>query len=340
MEDPSPGDATDGRSAEAHGRPIIHPVSVDELSVSTWAWVGLVVFIVAVLLVDLLVLHRDAHVIAFREAAITSAVFVGLALAFGLVVLWYLGTEAAAAYYAGFVVEKSLSIDNVFVWAVIFGFFATPPEFQHRVLFYGVFGALVLRLVFILAGAALLERFDWTVFVFGTLLVVTGIQLARHRGGHGIDPERNRVLRLARRVIPSTDEYDGQRFTVVRAGRRVATPLLFVLIAVELTDLLFAVDSVPAILAITTNTWIVFAANAFALIGLRALYFLLAGLVARFRLLDVGLAVLLVWVGAKLYYQGLTDEKVPIAISLPVIVVIVGTAIAASLLTTRRSADG
>ncbi len=249
--------------------------------------------------------------------------------------LAYLGSEASATYYAGFIVEKSLSIDNVFVWAVIFAFFAVPPQFQHRILFWGVFGALVLRAIFIVAGAALLERFDWMVFVFGTLLVVTGVQLVRHRGHQAIDLERNRLLRLYRRVVPTTDELHGTRFVVRQAGRWVATPLLIVLVAVELTDLVFAIDSVPAILAITTNTWIVFAANAFALIGLRALYFLLAGLVHRFRFLDVGLAVLLVWVGAKMYYQGLTDDKVPIGISLPVIALVIGVAIVASLLSTR-----
>ena len=316
------------------------PSAVDGLAVSTWAWVLLAAFIVAVLLVDLLVVHRDAHAIGFREAAISSAVYLAIGLGFGLAVLAYLGGEAAATYYAGFVVEKSLSVDNVFVWAVIFGFFAVPPQFQHLILFWGVFGALVLRAVFIVAGAALLERFDWMVFVFGTLLVVTGVQLARHRGHQAIDLERNRVLRLFRRVVPTTDEYHGTRFVVRTAAGLVATPLLVVLVAVELTDVVFAIDSVPAILAITTNTWIVFAANAFALIGLRALYFLLAGLVQRFRYLDLGLAALLVWVGAKMYFQGMTDEKVPIAVSLPVIVLVVGVAVAASLLATRGPGGG
>ena len=315
--------------------PLAEVVSpVDDLSVSLWAWIGLLGFIAFVLAVDLFVLHRDAHVIAFREAAITSTVFVALGLLFGLVVLAYLGSEAAGAYYAGFVVEKSLSIDNVFVWAVIFGFFATPTEYQHRVLFYGIFGALVLRAIFIFAGAALLERFDWMIFVFAAILVFTGVQLVRHRGKH-FDPESNRMMRLARRLIPSTDKYHGQKFFVVEAGKRVATPLLFVLIAVEITDVVFAIDSVPAILAITTNTWIVFAANAFALLGLRALYFLLAGLVRRFKYLDFGLALLLVWVGAKMFYQGFTDEKVPIALSLPIIIVIVATTVVVSLIVTR-----
>jgi tellurite resistance protein TerC len=310
--------------------------AVDNLPVSTWAWVGVIAFIAVVLLFDLFVLHRDAHVIEFREAAISSAVYVTIGLAFGLVVWWYLGSEASAVYYAGFVVEKSLSVDNVFVWAVIFAYFATPPQFQHRVLFWGVFGALILRAIFIVVGAELLDRFDWMVFIFGTILLITGVQLARHRGSAKLDLEKSRVMRAARRLVPATDEYHGHRFRIKQAGKWVATPLFFVLVAVEFTDLIFAIDSVPAILAITTNTWIVFAANAFALIGLRALYFLLAGLVRRFKYLDIGLAILLVWVGAKMYYQGFTDDKVPIAISLPTIVLIVGTAIAISLWTTRN----
>jgi len=309
--------------------------SVDALAASPLAWGLLVAFIVAVLLLDLFVVHRDAHVIGFREAAISSTVYVALGLGFGLVVWAYMGAEASATYYAGFLIEKSLSVDNVFVWAVIFSFFATPPKFQHRVLFWGVFGALVLRAVFIVVGAALLERFDWMVFLFGALLLVTAVQLARHRGAHAIDLERNRVMRWVRRRLPTTSEYHGQRFWIRQAGRWVATPLLLVLVAVELTDLVFAIDSVPAILALTTNTFIVFAANAFALLGLRALYFLLAGLVARFAYLDLGLAVMLGWVAAKMFYQGITDEKVPIAISLPVIAIVLATSIGASLWASR-----
>lgn len=308
---------------------------VDDLAVSPLAWALLILAIAVVLVIDLFVVHREAHVIEFREAAISSSVYVTLGLVFGLVVWAYLGAEASGAYFAGFVVEKSLSVDNVFVWAVVFSYFATPARLQHRVLFWGVFGALLLRAIFIVAGAALLERFDWMVFVFGAVLVVTGVQLLRHRGEQKIDLDNSRVMRLARRAIPSTREYHGQRFWIRQAGRWVATPLLFVLIAVELTDLVFAVDSVPAILAITTNTWIVFAANAFALLGLRALYFLLAGLVRRFVYLDLGLAILLLWVATKMFYQGATDAKVPIALSLGVITAIVTAAVAASLVKTR-----
>ena len=308
---------------------------VDNIPVSPLAWVLLVAFVLAILLVDLLVVHREAKVIPFRDAAVSSAVYMAIGLAFGLVVWAYMGGQASAVYYGGFVLEKSLSIDNVFVWAVIFSYFATPPQYQHRVLFWGVFGALVLRAAFIFAGAALLENLDWMVFVFGTILVVTGAQLARHRGEHGIDLEHSRVMRMVRRTVATTDRYEGKRFFVRDNAKWVATPLALVLVAVELTDVVFAIDSVPAILALTTNTYIVFAANAFALLGLRAVYFLLAGLKDRFVYLDIGLAVLLVYVGAKMYYQGFTDGKIPIGVSLPVIAGVIGGAILASWLKTR-----
>jgi tellurite resistance protein TerC len=305
---------------------------MDDLSVSPLAWIGLLACVLVVVLVDLLAVNRDAREVSVRQAAVASAVYLALGLGFGAVVWAYLDGEAAAAYYAGFLVEKSLSMDNVFVWAVIFRVLGTPPQYQRRVLFWGVLGTLTMRAVLIVAGAALLERFEWMVLVLATLLLVTGAQLARHRGRpRAIELERNPVMRLARR-LPLTDRYHGARFLVREGGRRVATPVLLALVAVETTDLIFAIDSVPAILAITTNTWIVFAANAFALLGLRALYFLLAGLVRRFAYLDLGLAAVLGWVAAKMYYEGLTDEKVPVALSLAVIAAILGTALALSWL--------
>ncbi|MDX6594080.1 MAG: tellurite resistance protein TerC [Gaiellales bacterium] len=309
------------------------------MDASPAAWIALAAFLAAVLLIDLLVVHRETHVIRFRQAMAVSGVYLAIGLGFGAVVWLTYGNEAAAAYYAGFIVEKSLSIDNVFVWAVIFRYFDTPAEYQRRVLFWGVFGALVMRALFILAGAALLERFDWMVFVFGTVLCASAVQLIRHRGSHGtVDLDRNPFLRLVRRVVPVSGGYRGARLVVREGGRRVATPLLLALLAVEFSDVIFAVDSVPAILAITTNTWIVFAANAFALMGLRALYFVLAELVRRFVHLDIGLALALAWVAGKMYYQGLTDEKIPASVSLAVIAVIIGSSVALSWWRTRGPA--
>jgi TerC family integral membrane protein len=307
-----------------------------EVDASPAAWITLAAFLAAVLLIDLLVVHREVHIIRFGQAVAVSAVYLAIGLGFGAVVwIWY-GNEAAAAYYAGFIVEKSLSIDNVFVWAVIFRYFDTPAEYQRRVLFWGVFGALAMRAAFIIAGAALLERFDWMVFVFGTVLCASAVQLIRHRDSHGsIDLDRNPFLRLVQRLVPVSHAYDGGRFVVRQAGRRLATPLLLALLAVEFSDVIFAVDSVPAILAITTNTWIVFAANAFALVGLRALYFVLAALVRRFAYLDLGLALALAWVAGKMYYQGITGEKIPPSVTLAVIAVIIVTAVALSWWRTR-----
>ena len=311
--------------------------SIDEFTVSPLAWAGLVALVLVVVLVDLRVVNRDVREPSFRQAAIASAFYITLGLVFGAVVWAYLGGDAAAAYYAGFFVEKSLAVDNVFVWAVIFRALGTPSRYQRRVLFWGVLGALTMRALFIIAGAALLERFEWMTFVLGAVLLVTGVRLARHRGRpRTIDVSRNPVMRLARR-FPLTDRYHGARFVVREGGHLVATPLLLALVAVETADLIFAIDSVPAILAVTTNTWLVFAANAFALLGLRAMYFMLAGLVHRMAYLDVGLAFVLAWVGAKLFYEGLTDEKVPVALSLAVIATILG---AATALSWRRGGIG
>jgi tellurite resistance protein TerC len=221
----------------------------------------------------------DAKEISFREAAILSAFWVALALLFGIFVWIWAGPTTAGEYYAGYVIEKALSVDNVFVFALIFGYFAVPVQYQYRVLFWGVLGALVLRVVFILIGAELLETYDWMVYLFGAFLIYTGIRMARH-SNQEVHPERNPVLRLLRRVLPMTDGYRGQKLLVRERGKLMATPLLAVLIAVETTDVVFAVDSIPAIFAITTNTFVVWTSNAFAILGLRALYFMLAGLMS------------------------------------------------------------
>ena len=299
-----------------------------------WAWVAFGAFILLMLVLDLFVLHRDAKEISFREAAVLSAFWVALGLFFGILVWIWAGPTTAGEYYAGYIIEKALSVDNVFVFALIFAYFAVPVEYQYRVLFWGVVGALVLRVVFILIGAELLETYDWMVYLFGAFLIYTGIRMARH-SNQEVHPERNPVLRLLRRVLPMTEGYRGQKLLVRERGKKLmATPLLAVLIAVETTDVVFAVDSIPAIFAITTNTFVVWTSNAFAILGLRALYFMLAGLMERFVYLSLGLSVVLVFVGAKFIWSDLFG-KVPIWVSLPFIGTVVAVSIAASLWKTR-----
>ena len=297
-------------------------------------WVVLVAVVGGMLALDLLVFHRHSHVVSMREAATWSAVWIALGLGFGGLVFAWKGPEAGGEYLAGYLIEKSLSMDNVFLFAMLFGFFAVPAQYQHRVLFWGVLGAIVFRAVFIAAGSALLESFHGLIYVFGVLLLLTGVRMWRAKG-HAVHPERNVVLRLLRRVIPVADDYDGQRLFTRRTGRLMATPLLAVLVVVETTDILFAVDSIPAIFAITTDPFLVFSSNAFAILGLRSLYFLLAGLIDRFVYLKQGLAALLVFAGAKILIADVW--KMPIWLSMAVIVGILGIAVAASLVAARRA---
>ena len=300
-------------------------------------WAILFGLIAGMLALDLLVFHRNAHEVSLREAAIFSTIWITLGLAFGgLVALWR-GPQAGGEYVAGYLIEKSLSMDNVFVFAMIFGAFAVPARYQHRVLFWGVLGAIVFRAIFIAAGTTLLDAVHWLIYGFGILLVLTGIKMARSRG-HVMDPERNPVLRAFRRVVPMTNEYAGHRFVVRQAGRWIATPLLAVLVVVEASDIMFAIDSIPAIFAITTDPFIVFSSNAFAILGLRSLYFLLAGLLPRFAYLKLGLAALLIFAGAKI----LVSEwwKMPVWLSIGIIVSILAVSIGASLWATRSVSQG
>lgn len=301
------------------------------VSVPFWAWIAVLGLILVMLAIDLFA-HRRAHVVGVREAAIWSAIWVALGVAFGGIVWRVWGSEFAAQYYAGYVIEKSLAVDNVFVFAIIFTYFAVPREYQHRVLFYGVIGALVFRAIFIAAGSVLIASFAWILYLFGALLLVTGIRMAIHRNEH-IDPENSAVIRLFRRFVPVTDDYHGQKFMVRQAGRWVATPLLAVLVLVEVTDIVFAVDSIPAIFAVTQQPFLVFTSNAFAILGLRAMYFLLADLIGRFIYLKLGLALVLVWVGIKMLL--LEVVKIPTLASLAVVAVILTTAVTASWLRTR-----
>ena len=304
------------------------------MDVPLLAWGAVGALIVVMLLLDLLVFHRDAHEVSMREAATSSAIWVALGVAFGAVVWMVWGGDRAGEYYAGYLIEKSLSVDNIFVFALLFSFFAVPAAYQHRLLFWGVLGALVFRALFIVAGAALLESFHWVIYVFGAFLVWTGVKMAR-QGEAEVHPERNPMLRLLRRVMPVTDSYVGTRFFVRRDHRTWATPLFAVLVAIETTDVLFAVDSIPAIFAVTDEPFLVFTSNAFAILGLRALYFLLAGLMDRFVYLKYGLAAILVFVGIKML---LVDVwHVPIALSLAVIAAVLAMSVALSLRATRES---
>lgn len=304
------------------------------LTVPLWAWAAFAGFVLAMLVLDLFVLHRRAHEVSLSEAGAWSAVWVAIGLGFcGLLWLWQ-GGGTAGAYLAGYLIEKSLSLDNVFIFAVIFTSFAIPPRYQHRVLMFGIIGALLMRAVFIFAGVTLLEVFHPVSYVFGALLLLVAAKMLR--GGHQPRPERSLVLRALRRVLPATEGLHGQRLVVSGGGRLLATPLLLALIVVETTDVIMAVDSIPAILAVTTDPFVVYTSNVFALLGMRALYFLLAGATARFRYLQPGLAVILAAVAVKLLLADVFH--VPAWASPAFIAAVLAVVTIASILDTRRRA--
>lgn len=292
-------------------------------------WVAFIVFVLAMLAIDLGVFHKKAHEVSLKEAGIWSAVWVALAVAFNVAVYFWFGRERALEFTTGYLIEKALAVDNIFVFVIIFSTFAIPAIYQHRVLFWGVLGALVMRAVFIVLGGAFLQRFHWAIYVFGAILAITGIKLLLQRN-QVARPEQNLLVRAFQRLVPVSHQLEGDRFTVVRHGKRFATPLLLALVAVEVTDLIFAVDSIPAIFAITNDPFIVFTSNIFAILGLRSLYFLLAGIITKFAHLKVGLSVVLIFVGAKMLLMDV--YKLPIAASLGVIAGILGSSIVASLL--------
>jgi tellurite resistance protein TerC len=305
------------------------------VGVALWIWAVFTVGVLAVLLVDLLVFHRRAQEVALAEAGLWTGIWFALALGFAVLVWAWQGGEAATGYLAGYLLERSLSIDNVFVLAVIFGYFAVPSPYRHRALLWGVVGALVLRAGFIATGAVALERFSWMAYVLGVFLIATGLRLAvREIEPH---PGANLVLRLLGRVVPVTRRFHGQRFFVHVHGRVLATPMFAVLVAVATTDVVFAADSVPAVFAITSDPFLVFAANAFSVLGMLALYFLLAGMVGRFRYLRPALAAILVYIGAKMSAAELYD--VPVAASLSVVVSILAAATVASVRAERRERE-
>jgi tellurite resistance protein TerC len=318
-----------------------------------WLWVGFNLFVLALLALDLGVFHRHAHRVSIKEAATWSVVWIALALLFngGIYLFWgrvapgsaYTNGDAALAFLTGYLIEKSLSVDNIFVFVLIFSSFAVPENYQHRVLFWGIIGALIMRAILILLGAALIEEFHWIIWLFGAFLIFTGVKMALHKDRQ-IRPAENALVRLLRRAMPVTASYQGPRFFVREAGKLMATPLLLVLLIVESTDLVFAVDSIPAIFAVTTDPFIVYTSNVFAILGLRSLYFLLAGVVDKFHYLKLGLSVVLAFVGVKMLAPDMsalligTRHNIPIEVSLGVIAAVLAIAIAASLLRARRLA--
>jgi tellurite resistance protein TerC len=302
-------------------------------STPLWLWIGFNLFVLGMLALDLGVFHRKSHAITVREASIWSAVWVALSLLFNAGLWYFRGAEPAVQFLTGYLIEKSLSVDNIFVFALLFGFFAVPPAHQHRVLFWGILGALVMRAAFIFAGSALITQFHWILYVFGAFLIVTGLKMAFSRDAE-IHPENNPVLRLLRRIIPTTEDYHGAHFFVREGGKWIATPLLLVLAMIETSDLLFAVDSIPAIFAVTEDPFLIYTSNVFAILGLRSLYFLLAGVMAKFAYLKLGLSAVLVFVGTKMTIAGVV--KIPSGVSLGVIVLLLGSSIGFSLLAARR----
>ena len=292
-------------------------------------WVIFSAVIAAMLYVDLGVVNRHAHVISIKEALTWSGVWIAIALLFNLGLYVWRGREPALEFLTGYLIEKSLSVDNLFVFLLIFSYFRVPAQYQHQVLFWGIFGALVMRFFFIFAGVALIKQFHWIIYVFGAFLILTGIKLALEKDKE-VHPEKNPVLKLFRRFMPMTDRYDGGRFFIREAGRLLATPLFVVLLVVETTDVIFAVDSIPAIFGITLDPFIVYSSNAFAILGLRALYFALAGLMRLFTHLHYGLAAILVFVGVKMLIADI--YKIPIGIALGVVAGILGISILASIL--------
>ena len=299
-------------------------------------WVGFNVLVLVLLALDLGVFHRESHVIKMREALIQSAFWIALALVFNVVVYFWRGTEVALEFLAGYVIERSLSVDNLFVFLVIFSYFKVPEEHQYKALIWGILGALIMRAVFIAAGITLIERFHWIIYIFGAFLIITGIRMALS-GDEDIQPEKNPVLRLLRRYLPITQDYHEDKFFIRRAGQLFATPLFVVLVVIETTDVVFALDSIPAVLAITLDPFIVYTSNVFAIIGLRALYFALAGIMQLFHFLSYGLSAVLVFVGVKMVIADI--YKIPVGIALAVVALLITVSIVASIIWPENKDD-
>ncbi len=303
---------------------------------SLWKWIIFNSLVIAMLAIDLGVFHRKAHAVRLKEALGWSAVWITLALLYNLGIYFWMGQAKALEFLTGYVIEKSLSVDNIFVFLMVFSFFRVPAEYQHKVLFWGILGALIMRAIFIAVGVTLIQRFEWVIYLFGAILIYSGIKMAVQKDQE-IHPEHNPVLKLFRRFFPVSPSYEGSRFWIVRNGKRLATPLMIVLIVVETTDLIFAVDSIPAVLAISQDPFIVYTSNVFAILGLRALYFALAGVMEIFHFLNYGLSAILVFVGIKM--TGAHFFKIPIEIALGVVGGILVIAVLASLIWPKKPSE-
>ena len=300
-----------------------------------WLWIGFNAFVLLMLALDLGVFHRKAHVVTFKESIAWTVAWVTLALVFNLGIAHYMGNEKGLEFFTGYVIEKSLSVDNVFVFALLFSYFAVPPIYQHKVLFWGILGALVMRAIMIFLGAALIAKFAWIIYVFGAFLILTGIKMIVKREEE-IHPERNPLVRWFKKLMPVTNDYRGDRFFVKENGIRMATPLFVVLLLVEFSDLIFAVDSIPAIFAVTKDPFIVYTSNVFAILGLRSLYFALAGVLDKFHFLKIGLGVVLTFVGVKMLLAH-SAWKIDTHISLGVIVLVLAASVVASLVWPKKT---
>lgn len=297
--------------------------------IDTSVWIGFLVFVIALLALDLGVFHRKSHEVKIREALIWSAVWISLAFIFNYGVYIYMGEEKALEFLTGYLIEKSLSVDNLFVFIMLFSFFNVPPKYQHKVLFWGIIGALIMRAIFIFAGVAIISKFHWVIYIFGIFLVFTGIKMLFHKDEE-VAPDKNPLVRLFKKFFPVTDQMHGGKFFVKINAKTFATPLFVVLLIVEFTDLIFAVDSIPAILAISNDTFIIFTSNVFAILGLRALYFALAGITKYFHFLKYGLSAILVFVGTKMVIVDF--YKIPILFSLLTIMGILTISVVLSLI--------
>ncbi|WP_026897587.1 TerC family protein [Daejeonella oryzae] len=304
------------------------------MEVNSIFWIGFNVFVLLMLVVDLAVFNRKAHVVSVKEALIWSGIWITLALIFNSLIYYWFGENKAIEFLTGYLIEKSLSVDNIFVFVIIFGYFQVAPQYQHKILFWGILGALVMRVIFIFAGVALIEKFHWTIYIFGIFLICTAYKMFTKKG-QNIEPDKNPVIKFFKKIMPVTDQVEGNKFFIKKNGKTYASPLFLVLIIVETTDIIFAVDSIPAILAITQDEFIVYTSNVFAILGLRSLYFALAHIVTRFVYLSYGLAIVLAFVGFKMVLSDFIH--IPTFISLLVIALTISGSVILSFNKTKNN---